>query len=50
MFFSYVNFQRSQKYNCLLTRAFPRMFLKPFKKFAARVLSGLIPLDWALWL
>ena len=31
-------------YRTLLTHAFPGMFLKPFKKLAAHVLSGLKPL------
>ena len=31
-------------YRTLLTHAFPGMFLKPFKKLAEHVLSGLKPL------
>ena len=33
----------------VLTHAFPRMFLKPFKKLAARVLSDQKPLGYASW-
>ena len=46
MFFSYANFQHSLKHNCYEIYwhvAFSGMFLKPFKKPAARVSSGLKP-------
>ena len=34
---------------CILTHAFPGMFLKSFKKLAAHVLSGLKPLGCVSW-
>ena len=43
MFFSYANFQSSQKRHCYqLYRdtLFPEMFLKSFNKLAGRVLGG----------
>ena len=46
MFFSYVNCQRSQMYNSVLTNSFPRMSLKTFKKIA---LSGLKLFGCASW-
>ena len=52
MFFSYANFQHSQKASLLWTplrHAFPGMFLKSFKTLAAGVLSGLKLLAFGSW-
>ena len=52
MFFSYANFQHSQKASLLSTplrHAFPGMFLKSFKTLAAGVLSGLKLLAFGSW-